>query len=287
MFGLPPLGAGGAAADQLQRPGAPARDSSAPPELAAAPRAVEAHAQAAAAEAKARGPTRDDALRRAAGERKDLHRRRQAAVGQVLRCRAGLRAAEARERELALLPAEAEAAKQKAAAAVASPGGPAPPAGAAAAAAASEESLELFQLRWDDSIFSANILEELDEQGRGSLASLRKELLAAKDLLQSLSGEVREELAAAQRPAATSRQRLAKKRNGDDGDAEGPTQAAGAAPAAPAEKAGDPASAAAAAKLSQAKFKAAEQATAAAAARGAAGSAGPGAAPPDAEDRDL
>ncbi|CAK0818189.1 unnamed protein product [Prorocentrum cordatum] len=152
---------------------------------------------------------------------------------------------------------------------------------------AGQESSELFQLRWDGSIFSTDVLEELNEQERGSFASPRKELLAAKDLLQSHSGKVREKLAAARRLAATSRQRLAKKRKGGDGDAKDPAQAVRVAPAAPAEKADDPPLAAAAAKLSQAKFKAAEQATAATAARGASGSAGPGAAPPDAEDRDL
>ncbi|CAK0788236.1 unnamed protein product, partial [Prorocentrum cordatum] len=270
--------------EALLRPGAASSASSGPvpPELLAAMKVVEAHAQAAAERAAkpAKAPSPDAALRRASGECRDLHRRHQAAVDQVLRCRKALLLAENREKEVALLLAEAEAAKQKAAAAVAALGPVAGPASttapAATAPAASAESGDLFSLHWDDAVFDEGVLCELDPDEQATLAALRKELLAAKDLLQSHSSEVRVKLTAAKQLAAMGRQRMAKKRKSDaDGAPAGQAAAESSAatprvrfedsPPAAGASAGassspDEASlAAAAAKLSQAKFAAAQQ----------------------------
>ena len=193
--------------------------------------------------------------------------------------------------------AEAEAAKQKAAAAVAAlakvPTPPGPPPGSAPPPDAEGE---LFQLVWDDSVFTGEAIEELDEGERQAMDALRRGLCTTKAQLESHSTEVKAKLAQAKALAEQSKQRLAKKRKGPEGAAvtgqaqaeaaptgggggvEAPVGVGASATAAAASDAtggGEEAArlAAEAAKLSEAKFRAAERAVEAGGGKGHGGKA--------------
>ncbi|CAK0792675.1 unnamed protein product, partial [Prorocentrum cordatum] len=188
--------------------------------------------------------TADEAVRKASGAWKDAEAKHTQAVEQLIRCRAALAKAEARETECARILAQAEFNKQVAIKALANASGlQVQGHGEGKAGDDKASNGECFRMEVDEAFFASTKELECEESEQKEFAELEKQLREVQPAMATRSSEVKDWVARTKAMKAAIQDRMQKRRTSDGAVAGGagsagqaaaegtePTAAAGAAP---------------------------------------------------------